>query len=475
MSASRRFFIAKDHGYQVIDSLRKSVIFAVHNLISDPPFSKLDIISCRNLMIYMNVETQTKLIPLFNFALNIGGYLFLGKSEGIGGRNDLFEIVSKKARFFHRLVPARPIILDPPSLPGRKGASHLAVSTAVKPPVTGFADIIRQAILSHFAAAVVLVDRKGQILQFHGHTGKYLNMPVAEPSLNLLDIAKEGIFTRLRAAFNKTVQDGKAVILDSVPITRDEGSPFVRVTITPVPQRSDEAPLLAVIFEDVPRSMAPAAERVQSCENDSAVMQLEDDLRATRQELTATIGEFEASNEELRVSNEEVVSTNEELQSTVEELETSKEELQSVNEELSTVNSQLQDKVERLNAANSNMANFMESTDIATIFLDRDLRIKLFTPATKRVLKLIPSDTGRTISDLSLNLTGFDLLADARTVAAGGNVIEREVQHTDGSRYLVRGLPYRTQGAEIDGVVITFSDITRLRQAESRLAGWPPS
>ncbi len=462
-------FIRNDKGYQVIEPVRKSVVFATQNLITDPPFSKMDIISCRNLLIYLDTDTQTKLIQLFSFALNPGGYLFLGKSEGIGNLNDLFDIVSKKARLFRRLTPARPIILDSPILPGRKRILPPAIPTAIKLPVAAFADIIRQAILNHFAAVVVLVDRKGQILQFHGRTGKYLNMPTGEPNLNLLDMAKEGLSTRLRSALHKSIQDGKTVMLESVPITRDEGSPFVRVTIAPSSQRGETGQLFAVIFEDIPRPSTPATEQIQGGESESAVKQLEDELRATRQELQDTIGELQASNEEFRVSNEEVISTNEELQSTIEELETSKEELQSVNEELSTVNSQLQDKVEKLDRANSDIVNFLESTEIATLFLDGDLRIKLFTPATTQVLKLIPSDKGRSINDLSMNFTDFNLLSVARTVVTKGDVVEREVQHDDGSHYLVRVMPYHTQRNKIDGVIVTFSDITRLRRAEKQI------
>jgi two-component system, chemotaxis family, CheB/CheR fusion protein len=464
-----KYFIKNDRGYQVIEPVRKSVVFATQNLITDPPFSKMDVISCRNLLIYLDVDTQTKLIQLFNFALNPGGYLFLGKSEGIGSQNDLFDIVSKKTRLFRRLTPAHPVSLDTPILPGRKRVLPHVVPTARKPPVTAFSDIIRQTILNHFSAAVILADRKGQILQFHGQTGKYLNMPTGEPSLNLLEMTKEGIATRLRSALHKSSQDDRTVMLDRVPITRDKGSPFVRVTITPTSRHGEAGPLFAVIFEDIPRPSTPVSEHTQSGESEAAVKQLEDELTVTRQELQATIGEFQASNEELRVSNEEVVSTNEELQSTVEELETSKEELQSVNEELMTVNSQLQDKVQKLDVANSDMANFLESTQIATLFLDVNLRIKLFTPATTRVLKLIPSDKGRPINDLSINFTDFDLLSVARTVATRRNVVEREVQHDDGSRYLVRVMPYHTERNKIDGVIVTFSDITRLRQAEKQI------
>ncbi len=462
-----RFFIRKDQSYQVSESIRKLVVFAVQNLITDPPFSRVDIISCRNLLIYLDTDTQAKLIPLFNFALNPGGYLFLGKSEGISGQNDLFDVVSKKARLYRRLIPPGPIVLDTPILPGKKRALP-AVPQVIRPPAVASSDVIRQALLSHFAASVVLVDMKGQIIQFHGQTGKYLNMPTGEPVLNIRDIAKEGLSTRLLGAMHKAAQDGKTVVLDSVPVTQDEDGPFVRVTIAPTSQRGEAPLLLAVIFEDVPRPLTSTAEQSQGSESETVVKQLEDELRATQHELHYSTEELQASNEELRVANEEVVSSNEELQSTVEELETSKEELQSVNEELTTVNSELHDKVERLAEANSDMDNFLKSTEILTLFLDSELRIKLFTPVTTRLLKLIPSDIGRKISDLAMNFIGYKLTSDALAVARGAAAIEREVQHSDGSYYLVRVMPYHTKQNRIDGVVVTFSDVTRLRRAEKQ-------
>lgn len=460
-----RFFIRKDLGYQVSELLRKNVTFAVQNVITSPPFSKMDLISCRNLLIYLDTETQTRLIPLFNFALNPGGYLFLGKSEGISGQNSLFDSVSKKARVFRRLIPARPIVPDYPVLPEKKKVLLPVGPAVVKPMAAPLADVIRQSLLNHFDAAVVLVDRKGHILQFHGQTGKYLNMPTAEPNLDLLVMAKEGLSAKLRLAIHKAIQDGKTVTLDSVPVTRNKG-PFVRITISPTAKRGGAEPLLAVIFEDVPRPSTPATEQAQSGESETVVKQLEDELRYTQQELQTTIDELQASNEELKVANEEVVSSNEELQSTVEELETSKEELQSVNEELLTVNSELQDKVMRLDAANSDLDNFLKSTEIATLFLDRELRIRLFTPATKRVFKLIPSDMGRTITDLAINFTNYDLTSDARAVAEGGDFIEREVLHADDSYYLVRIMPFLARKGQLDGIVLTFTDVTRLKLAE---------
>jgi len=462
-----RFFIQKGQSYRVSESLRELVVFAVQDLIADPPFSRMDIISCRNLMIYLDTAAQAKLIPLFNFALNAGGYLFLGKSEGIGNQNDLFDVVSKKARIYRRLIPPRPIVLDTPVVPGRRNVMPLAGPSVIKQStIAPFADVIRQTVLSHFAACVVLVDLKGQILQFHGQTGKYLNMPTAEPILNIRDIAKEGLSTRLRAALHNAAQDGKTVVLDRVPVTRDEGGPFVCVTIVPTSQRGEAPPLLAIIFEDVPRPSTPTTEQPQSSESYRVVEQLEEELRATQQELQSSIMDLQASNEELRVANEEVLSSNEELQSTVEELETSKEELQSVNEELTTVNSELRDKVDLLAEANSDLDNVLKSAEIGMLFLDGKMRIKFFTPAITRVLQLIPSDTGRTISDMSMNFIDYKLTSDAMAVAGGGNNIEREVQHADGSYYLMRVMPYLTQKGQTDGVVITFSDVTRIKLAE---------
>ncbi len=197
-----RFFVRQDHGYQVDESLRKSVIFAAHNVITDPPFSKMDLVSCRNLLIYLDADTQEKLISVFNFALNSDGYLFLGKSEGVSGQTDLFAIVSKPARLYRRLTPARPIALESPILPGRRRTMPAAEQAAGRSRAAVFGEVIRQTLLSHFAASVVLVDRQGHVLQFHGQTGKYLKMPTVEPTLNLLDIAKEGLSARIRAALH---------------------------------------------------------------------------------------------------------------------------------------------------------------------------------------------------------------------------------------------------------------------------------
>jgi two-component system, chemotaxis family, CheB/CheR fusion protein len=461
-----RFFVRKERGYQVRESLRSMVVFAAQNLIAEPPFSKMDLIACRNLLIYLDIETQTKLIPLFNFALNPGGCLFLGMSEGVGGQADLFIPISKKAKLFRRLTPSRPVLLDTPIVPGRKKAFPIS-PTASRLPGGSYADAIRQALLGHFAASVVLVDRKGQILQFHGQTGNYLNMPTGEPNLNLMDTAKEGLSLRLRSALHSAINEGKPVVLEPPALTSEDGSAMARVTVTPVRRREAE-PLLAVIFEDVPRPAIAGITSPPATGSEKVVRQLEDELRATQQDLQASIEELQAANEELRISNEEVVSTNEELQSTNEELETSKEELQSINEELTTVNAQLQEKAERLVAANRDISNLLKSTRIATLFLDSELRIRFFTPTMSRILNLIYSDVGRPIGDLSSSLTGCDLAADILAVSKGCPVVERDIRHADGSFFRMRIMPYQEEERRTEGVVATFEDVTQFHNAQER-------
>ncbi len=463
-----KFFLAKVQGFQIREPLRGAVVFASHNLISDPPFSKMDIICCRNLLIYLDTEAQAKVIPLFNFALNPSGYLFLGKAESAADREDLFTLVSKKARLFRRLTPARPIVSGA-VLPGRRMMPPRPVDPPKKPAAANLGDVIRQVVLQHFAASVVLVDRKGQVLQFHGQTGKYLDMPVAEPNLNLLDIAKQGLSARLRTAMHEALSTGRSAILSSVPITREEGSPLARITIAPLMLRPEKEPILAVIFEDVAHLAAAEPGPPAAAGNETIIRQLEEALRVTEQDLQSTIQDLQASNEDLRISNEEVISTNEELQSSNEELETSKEELQSVNEELTTVNSQLQAKVEQLVVANSDIAKFLESTEVATIFLDNELGIRLFTPAANRIFKILSSDVGRPLTDFSMQLVGYDLMADVRAVAKTASAVEREVRHADGSSYLVRLVPHRTQAQQADGIVVTFTDVTQLKSNQQAL------
>ncbi len=313
-----KFFVPKEEGYQVRESLRTALTFATQNVISDPPFSRMDLISCRNLLIYLDADAQAKLMALFNFALKPGGYLFLGRSESVAGQKDLFETVSNKARLCRRLASARPLLLDSPILPGRKRTAHPAHATG--PAVaSNFADVVRLEILRHFGASAVLVDRKGKILQFHGQTDRFLKLPAPGPDFNVFELARERLSSQLRLAIRKAVQDGKAVVLNSVPFLGESGPAFARVTTLPVAQKTHAEGLLVVFFEDASPPPAGGAEVIQSPENETIIKRLEEELNATRQDLQATIQELQSSNEELRAANEEVTSTNEELESTNEE------------------------------------------------------------------------------------------------------------------------------------------------------------
>jgi len=471
MSAERleRFFVRSGDGYQVTEALRAPVTFAAQNVLSDPPFSRMDLISCRNLLIYLDTDAQTKLMTVFNFALKPGGYLFLGRSETVGEQSDLFETVSHKGRLARRVTPTHPLVLDSPILPGRR-RSTLAAPPPGKPAGSNFADVVRLEILRHYNASAVLIDSKGQILQFHGQTDKYLNLPAAGPTFNILNLAKGKLPTKLRLAIHRALGDDKASIVDKVPLS-DEASPlFARVTVVPVAHKTAAEPLLIVFFDDVQSVPVVESVIVSSPESETLVNRLEEELRATQQDLRTTIEELQSSNEDLRAANEEVNSANEELQSINEEMVTSTEELQSTNEELTAVNSQLREKIELLDTVNSDMANLLKSSEVAAMFLDCKLRIKFFTPEMARILNMVPSDMGRPLANLSVSLINCDFTADVRSVTHNDSVVEREVQHPDGSSYLMRLMPYCKQGNQSDGVVATLNDITRLRRTEKQLA-----
>jgi two-component system, chemotaxis family, CheB/CheR fusion protein len=463
-----KFFVRREPGYQVNDSLRKTVIFATHNLLANPPFSKVDIISCRNLLIYLETEAQTKLMALFNFALKPGGYLFLGRSETVVGQDNLFETVSNRGRIHRRLESIRSFVLDSPVLPGRARPTA-AASAPIKSSGSVFADALRLEILKHFDASAVLINRKGQILQFHGNTDKYLNLPATGPSFNILELAKGRLAPKLRPAINKAVLDGKSILLHNVAIAA-EGSLFARVTVAPVSQKGEGEPLLAVFFEDIERPPAAKMDPNQPEGSGTLIIRLEEELRVTERDLQTTIAELQSTNEQLRAANEETNSANEELQLTNEEMVSSTEELQSTNEELTTVNSQLQEKIALLDTANTDMTNLLKSSQVAALFLDRELRIKFFTPAVTRILNMSFSDVGSPLAALTSDFINYDLAADAASVAQRDSEVEREVRRSNGSAYLMHLIPYYNQEGRPDGVIATFSDITRLRRVEKQLA-----
>jgi len=484
VSAERlqRFFVKTgDNKYKINKQLRDSLVFATQNLIGNAPFSRLDLISCRNLLIYLQPEMQAKVIQLFHFSLKDGGYLLLGPSESIGRQTDLFEPLSKKWRVFRRVGPTRRDIVDIPIAgstlihPAVKGA---AAREASGHPDGHFAELVRKRLLDNYAPASVLINRNFEILHFYGPTVDYLELPSGEPTRNLLAMSREGLRTHVRAVVHRALQDRQPVVDTGARVKRNGRYIPCSITARPVHERGNEE-LALVSFENGDTSTA--TETGQADESPASVganeeiviQQLEHELKATREDLQSTIEELETSNEELKSSNEEVMSMNEELQSANEELETSKEELQSMNEELNTVNTELQTKVEELEKSHDDIHNLLASSDIATIFLDRDMHIQLFSPPTAGLLKLRPGDIGRPISDFSANLANDNLLPEAQQVLQSLMPVEKDVWSSDDPAhrrcYLRRIVPYRSADTRIGGVVITFVDITERHRVEEQL------
>jgi two-component system CheB/CheR fusion protein len=461
-----RFFMrVNDSTYQVSKQLREAVTFARQNLIADPPFSKLDLIVCRNLLIYLEAEVQRKVVSLLHFALRDGGYLFLGPSETIGRHTDLFEPISKKWRLYRRIGPPRPERVEFPITAARdpfKPPMRPAAGAPVRP--VHFGELTQRLLLHKFAPAAVLVNRKYEILYIFGPADRYLSVYPGVPTPDLMLMAREGLGSKLRAAIHTALRQNGPVTLGDVEVKRNGNSYAVLVGINPLQEPPEAEGLLLITFQDAGQAVAPPRPP-EPVSEESMVRQLENELKATKEDLQTTIEELESSNEELKASNEEVMSMNEELQSANEEMETSKEELQSLNEELSTVNNQLQDKVQDLETTTNDLTNFLNCTDFATIFLDLDLCIRRFTPATTSLLKVIASDVGRPLGDLVKTFADDNLLADTQQLLKDLAPREKEVRSEAGRWYVRRLLPYRTLDNRIAGVVLSFVDITERKQA----------
>ncbi len=460
----QRFFTHDDHHYTVAKSVRESVVFAAHNLTNDPPFSKLDLISCRNVMIYLEPEMQDKLLTLFHFALNPGGCLFLGSAEGVGTREDLFVPLSKRQRIFKRFGS---VAHRPPGLSGPAFAAGHIARTGAKVPLD-VATLADRLLLEHFAPAAVVVRSSGQIVRFYGAMERYIKLPSGEATLDVLMLALDALKPTLRAALYDAVRRNRQTVVEAIDVRRDRRRVTVKVTIKPLSGRNAADRLWLILFEEVPLPSPATGQRTGKAQSE-VVRRIEAELRATKREQQHLIEQLESSNEELKVANEEVLSMNEELQSTNEELTTSKEELQSMNEELTTLNQQLQEKVHELTTVNNDLANLLVSTDIATVFLDTELRIKRFTTAASQVLNLRSSDAGRPLSDIAPNLVDVDLSADARSVMDTLTAIAKEVTARDGRNFFTRVLPYRTVDGAVQGVILTLVDVTGLKEIERDL------
>lgn len=467
----KRFFTKiSDQHWQAKKQLREAVLFAPQNILSDPPFSKLDIVSCRNLLIYLETEIQHNLLGLFYFALNEGGYLILGPSESVGRLVEQYKPISKKWRIFRRVGGARPLRSSFPVPAGRSRLEPQHAYTS-SPALRGnLTDTIQKILLEEYAPAAVVIDGNFEVLHYYGPTHLYLQQPGGAPSSDLLSLAHATLRPRIRAALSKAKEEKSRFESKHINITRDGRAVPVRIAVQPLLGPRVAEGLFLVLFEDEPEAAQNVGmEGGQACGDESLLRQLEEELKTTREELRSTIEELESSNEELKASNEEAMSMNEELQSTNEELETSKEELQSLNEELGTVNAQLQDKVEELESTTNDMANLISSVDTAILFLGIDGTIQRFTPSVTRLLNLRDSDLGRPLSDITMRLEDPDLTQDIAAVLRDLSMRQKEVHGENGQWYLRQITPYRTEDNHIEGAVLTFTDITALKQAELEL------
>jgi two-component system CheB/CheR fusion protein len=468
VSAKRleRFFTKADGGYRVTKSIREMVVFAPQNIIMDPPFTKLDFVSCRNLLIYLTPELQKKLLPLFHYSLNSGGYLFLGSSETIGGFTRLFAPLDGKSRLYRRLdlsLSAQPVEFPTAFV-------HAKSDTLVKPvKQTGdLQTLADQILLQKYSPVAALTNDKGDILYISGRTGKYLEPAAGKANWNIFVMAREELRYELTAAFQKAVRTKETVMLKNMSVGTNGGKQIVNITVEPLRAPSAMEGMVMIVFTDVialPKTKTsgkPHGATVRAAE-------IEEQLEYARQEVQSMREEMQTSQEELKSTNEELQSTNEELQSTNEELTTSKEELQSMNEEMHTVNQELQARLDEFARTNNDMKNLLDSTDIAALFLDNDLRVRRFTAQTGKVTRLIPADVGRPITDIASALLYPELADDAHEVLRTLMKVEKQIPLPNEDWFAARILPYRTYENMIDGVVITFADITAYKKLEAEL------
>jgi two-component system CheB/CheR fusion protein len=461
-----RFFAKEPHGYRIRKEIRDMVTFAPQNLIMDPPFTKLDILSCRNLLIYLAPEMQKKLFPLFHFNLTPGGILFLGSAETVGGFTDLFAPLSGKSRLFRRSESVlRPEPVEFPSSFSAPLPGGPETRPALKPPAS-LQSLADQLVLQRYAPPAALVNDKGDIFYISGRTGHYLEPAAGKANWNIFAMAREGLRYEMTVSFQKALRQKGSVTFRGHGIGIHDEEQLVEVTVQRLEEAGPLEGLVMIVFADLPApvEIKVAGRPPKTPAHAPGLAKLERELQAAHEE-TRT------AREEMQTSHEEVQSTNEELQSINEELMTSKEEMQSLNEELQTVNTELQAKLDDLSRSSNDMKNLLDSTDIATLFLDKELNVRRFTAQATRIIKLIPTDVGRPITDLASELQYPELAADGRAVLQTLVPAEKPVATKDGRWLMVRIMPYRTLDDRIDGVVITFADITAARRKEAKLGG----
>ena len=468
VSAARlaRFFAKEEAGYRVAADLRAAVVFTVQDVLADPPFSRLNMISCRNLLIYLGPEAQTKVLALFHFALVPGGLLLLGSSETAGNSADRFEIVAKAERLYRRIGKNRSGDLGFATGAGETVRSQARPEQRPAPSrQNALADLCRRMVMEAYAPAAVLINQRHECLFSLGPTDRYLRVAPGHPTQDLLAMARPGLRTKLRAAIQLAVQNRAKVIVPGDHIEEGQTAAF-DISVQPVSSDGDD--LLLVCFVDA-RKQARGTVRPTSPGDQAQLTELEQELAATKTELQSAIRNLEISGEEQKAINEEALSVNEEFQSTNEELLTSKEELQSLNEELTALNTQLQETLDRQRTTSSDLQNVLYSTDVATLFLDAALNIRFFTPATKALFNILPGDIGRPLADLHSLAADEKLTEDARSVISRVAPMEREIEAGSGAHFCRRISPYHTHDNAVEGVVITFTDITDRKRAAKAL------
>ncbi|WP_298089232.1 CheR family methyltransferase [uncultured Sphingomonas sp.] len=464
-----RWFVREGDTYCVAKELREMCIFSPHNIVKDAPFSRIDILSCRNLLIYLNAELQGRVIPIFHFSLQPGGVLFLGSSESVSRHQKLFAPVDRRNRVYRRLETGLRTIPDFPLSARVRTPDMQWPPAAARSPVGQLANAVSrkaEALAERYAPAYVVVDHQFDVLHFAGRTGRYLEPSTGAATLSLLSLIHRDLRLDLRSALSRAASENRRIELPRLTVHHDDRAHAVNLIVEPVGGPDAEA--LMVLFQDIGAVALPGDGDGDRLATDEHVQRLDAELRVTRDRLQATIEELESTNEELKSSNEEYQSINEELQSANEELETSKEEQQSINEELQTLNHELGHRVGELGQTNSDLKNLLESTQIATVFLDNDLRVRSFTPVATEIFHLLDTDVGRPLDHVVSRVHYPELHEDVRRVLKTLQPVEREViEPGTGRHFAARVLPYRSTDNFISGAVVTFTDLTAVRQAET--------
>lgn len=462
-----RYFVQEDDTYRINKETRERIIFAPHNVTRDPPFTHIDLVSCRNLLIYLEPDLQQQVLALFEYALEPGGLLLLGGSESVGSLASAFDMVDKKAKLFvHRAThPRRAFALPIDPLWGERGARREDRFVARANSRQSSVSAAEQLLMSEFVPPSAIISPSGELAYIYGRTGRFLEPAVGEPSTNVFDMAREGLRLELPAAVRAAHHSRQQVVRRGLNVRTNGSVEPVTLVVKPLEQPETLRGLLLVTFtvEDKASDMIPVTPSEQTSN-------MEAELHYVRSTLQGMIEDLESSNEELKSMNEELQSTNEEVQSSNEELSTSREELQSLNEELQTLNEELAQRNSMLSQSNDDMHNLLSSVHVATVFVDPQLNIKRFTAPAKKVFRLRDSDIGRPVSDLVVNLDYQSLVEDAQEVLRTLVFAEREVQTTEGEWRLMRILPYRTANNVIDGLIITVTDIQRLKEAQRDLS-----